>query len=147
MLEKNDIEGFVKNLFPAGELRHPEADARWTALTQRLKDNPKLLEQMRADIQAIQKLTPKLSESKDTAEFRLPGTSIEITKTQSVTTPERVFKLQLVDGSWRLPDNTTPARKAVAQNMAKALPGLGQFNGVQEKITFERLGDQWRLAP
>ena len=147
LLEKNDIEGFVKNLFPAGELRHPEADARWTALTQRLKDNPKLLEQMRADIQAIQKLTPKLSDSKESAEYRIPGTSIEITKTQSVTTPERVFKLQLVEGSWRLPDNTTPARKAVAQNMAKALPGLGQFNGVQEKITFERLGDQWRLAP
>ena len=102
---------------------------------------------MLTDFQALRKLKPQISESKDSAEYRLPGTKIELSKTQSVTTPERVFKLQLVDGSWRLPDNTTPARKAVAQNLAKALPGLGQFNGVQEKITFERLGDQWRLAP
>jgi len=146
LLEKNDLDAFVKNLFPAGELKHPDAEARGKALTQRLKDNPKLLEQMKADIKAIQKLTPKLSEMKDSAEFRLPGTKIELTQTQSVTTPERVFKLQLVEGSWRLPDNTTPARKAVAVNLAKALPPADPFASVQEKITFERFGDQWRLA-
>ena len=145
-LDKNDTDGFVKNLFPAGELRHPEADARRAALTQRLKDNPKLLEQMLADIKAIQKLTPTFSDAKATAEFRIPGTTIEITKTQSVTTPERLFKLQLVEGSWRLPDNTTPARRAVAKNLTNPLPAAGQFAGVEEKITFERFGDQWRLA-
>lgn len=145
-LDKKDTEGFVTNMFPAGELRHPEAAARRAALTQRLKDNPKLLEQMLADIKAIQKLTPKLSEAKDSAEYRLAGTTIEISKTLSVTTPERIFKLQLVEGSWRLPDNTTPARRAVAQNLAKPLPALGQFANVQEKITFEKFGDQWRLA-
>lgn len=147
LLDKKDVDGFVKNLFPAGELRHPDADSRRAALTQRLKDNPKLFEQMLTDIKAMQKLTPKLSEAKDTAEYRLPGTKIEITKEQSVTTPERVFKLQLVEGSWRLPDNTAPARRAVALNLTKALPALGQFAAVQEKITFERFGDQWRLAP
>lgn len=149
MLEKKDTDGFVKNLFPAGELRHPESESRRAALLQRLKDNPKLLEQMATDIKAMQKLTPKLSEAKDVAEYRIPGTTIEITKTQSVTTPERVFKLQLVEGSWRLPDNTTPARRAVALNLTKPLPAPGQFAGPagQEKITFERFGDQWRLAP
>lgn len=145
-LDKNDVDGFVKNLFPAGELRHPEADSRREALTQRLKDNPKLLEQMRTDIQAIQKLTPTFSDAKATAEFRIPGTKIELNKTQSVTTPERLFKLQLVEGSWRLPDNTTPARKAVAKNLTNPLPPAGQFAAVEEKITFERFGDQWRLA-
>lgn len=145
-LDKNDIDGFVKNFFPAGELRHPDADARRAALTQRLKDNPKLVEQMLADIKAIQKLPPTFSDAKATAEFRIPGTKIEITKTQSVMTPERVFKLQLVEESWRLPDNTTPARKALAKNLTNPLPAAGQFAGVEEKITFERFGDQWRLA-
>lgn len=145
-LDKKDVDGFVKNLFPAGELRHPEADSRQAALTQRLKDNPKLLEQMLTDIKAIQKLTPTFADEKTTAEFRIPGTKIEITKTQSVTTPERVFKLQLVEGSWRLPDNTTPARKAVAKNLSNPLQPGGQFAAVEEKITFERFGDQWRLA-
>ena len=148
ILEKKDLDEFVKNMFPAGELRHPDADSRRAALTQRLKENPKLLEQMAADIKAMQKLTPKLSEAKDVAEYRIPGTTIEITKTQSVTTPERVFKLQLVEGSWRLPDNTTPARRVVALNLTKPLPAAGQFAAAaQEKITFERFGDQWRLAP
>ncbi|MFM9963382.1 MAG: hypothetical protein ACKV2Q_19405 [Planctomycetaceae bacterium] len=146
-LDKKDVDGFVKNLFPAGELRHPDADSRRAALTQRLKDNPKLFEQMLTDIKAMQKLTPKLSDAKDVAEYRLPGTPIEINKQQSVTSPERVFKLQLVEGSWRLPDNTTTARRAVAQNLAKPLPAIGQFAAAQEKITFERFGDQWRLAP
>lgn len=147
-LEKKDVDEFVKNMFPVGELRHPDADSRRAALTQRLKDNPKLLEQMLTDFKAIQKLTPTLTATKDTAEFRLPGTTIEITKTQSVTTPERIFKLQLVEGSWRLPDNTTPARRAVALNLTKPLPAAGQFAAAgQEKITFERFGDQWRLAP
>lgn len=145
-LDKNDVDGFVKNLFPAGELRHPEADSRREALTQRLKDNPKLLEQMRTDIKAIQKLTPTFSDAKATAEFRIPGTKIELSKTQTVTTPERLFKLQLVEGSWRLPDNTTPARRAVAKSLTNPLPAAGQFAGVEEKITFERFGDQWRLA-
>lgn len=149
MLDKKDTDGFVKNMFPAGELRHPEAAARHAALLQRLKDNPKLLEQMGTDIKAMQKLKPTLSEAKDVAEYRIPGTTIEITKTQSVTTPERVFKLQLVEGAWRLPDNTTPARRAVALNLTKPLPDAGQYAGAQgqEKITFERFGDQWRLAP
>ena len=146
LLDKKDVDGFVKNLFPAGELQHPDADSRRATLAQRLKDNPKLLEQMQADIKAIQKLTPTLTDGKLTAEFRIPGSKIEITKTQSVTTPERVFKLQLVDGSWRLPDNTTPARRAIAQNLLRPLPAAGQFAGVQEKITFEKFGDQWRLA-
>ncbi len=145
-LDKSDIDGFVKNLFPAGELRHPDADSRRAALAQRLKDNPKLLEQMLADIRAIQKLTPTFADEKTTAEFRIPGTKIEISKTQSVTTPERLFKLQLVEGSWRLPDNTTPARKAVAKNLSNPLGAGGQFAAVEEKITFERFGDQWRLA-
>ncbi len=145
-LDKNDVDGFVKNLFPAGELRHPDADARRAALTQRLKDNPKLLEQMLDDFKAIQKLTPTFSDAKATAEFRIPGTKIELNKTQTVTTPERVFKLQLVEGSWRLPDNTTPARRAVAKNLTNPLPAGGQFAALEEKITLERFGDQWRLA-
>ena len=145
-LDKQDVDGFVKNLFPAGELRHPEAESRHAALTQRLKDNPKLLEQMLADFQAMRTLKPQISESKDVAEYRLAGTKIELNKTQSVTTPERVFKLQLVEGSWRLPDNTTHARLAVAKNLAKPLPEGGQFAGGPEKITFERFGDQWRLS-
>ena len=146
-LDKKDVDEFVKNLFPAGELRHPDADSRRAALTQRLKDNPKLLEQMQTDFKAMRKLTPTFSDAKTMAEFRIPGTKIEITKTQSVLTPERIFKLQLVEGSWRLPDNTTPARRAVAQNLSKPLPALGQFAAAQEKITFEKFGDQWRLAP
>lgn len=101
---------------------------------------------MRADIRAIQKLTPSFADEKTTAEFRIPGTKIEITKTQTVTTPESVFKLQLVEGSWRSHDNTTPARKAVAKNLANPLGAVGQFAAVEEKITFERFGDQWRLA-
>ena len=145
-LDKQDVDGFVKNLFPAGELRHPEAELRHVALTQRLKDNPKLLEQMLADFQVMRKLTPQISEKKDVAEYRLAGTKIEITKTQSVMTPERVFKLQLVEGSWRLPDNTSPARLAVAKNLAKPLAEVGQFAAGPEKITFERFGDHWRLA-
>ncbi len=145
-LDKKDVDGFVKNLFPAGELRHPEAESRHAALVQRLKDNPKLLEQMLADFQAMRKFKPQLSEKKDSAEFRIPGTKIELSKTQSVMTPERVFKLQLVEGSWRLPDNTTPTRLAVAKNLANALPDVGSFPAGPEKITFERFGDHWRLA-
>lgn len=145
-LDKKDVDGFVKNLFPAGELRHPEADSRHAALRQRLSDNPKLLEQMLTDFQAMRKLKPQISENKDSAEYRIPGTKIELSKTQSVTTPERVFKLQLVEGSWRLPDNTTPARRAVAKNLANSLPDANSLPAGPEKITFERFGDQWRLA-
>ena len=145
-LDKDDVDEFVTNLFPAGELRHPDADSRRATLTQRLKDNPKLLEQMLTDIQALRKLTPQFSEAKNVAEFRIPGTELQISKTLTVTTPERVIKLQLVEGSWRFHDNTTAARRTIAQNLAKSLPALGEFEGVQEKITFERFGDQWRLA-
>ena len=117
-LNKNDVEGFVKNMFPSGELRHPDADSRHAVLIQRLQDNPKLIEQMATDIKAMQNLTPQLSDAKDMAEYHLPGT----TSVYSRTKPERILRLQLVEGSWRLPDNTMPARRAVAQNLAKPLP-------------------------
>lgn len=147
LLNNNEISNFVTHLFPAGELRHPDAKARGAALAQRLKDQPRLIEQMKSDLQVIQKLTPTYSTAKDVAEYRLPGTKLPLTRTQTVTTPERVFKFQLVEGSWRFPDNTTPARRTVAQNLARTLPSLTQFPGVQEKVTLERLGDHWRLAP
>ena len=127
MLEKKDTDGFIKNMFPAGELRHPDAGSRRVALMQRLKDNPELLEQMATDIKAMQKLTPTLSEAKDTAEYRIPVITIEVAKMRPVTPPERVFKLQLIEGSWRLPDHTTAGRRAVALNLTKPLPAAGEF--------------------
>ncbi|MDA1250565.1 MAG: hypothetical protein O2820_15215 [Planctomycetota bacterium] len=145
-LNAGESEAFVANMFPASELRHPDAAAQQAILKAKLAASPEMIEQMKTDLAAISELTPKMEDGGKTAVFALAGGEIEYGRGK-ITLPNRTFKFQLVEGSWRLFDNTTAIRKEISRQSALSPP---EFEGPEEisgdYIQFERLGDQWRLG-
>lgn len=149
-LNEGDTEGFVANLFPASELRHPDAATRLAALQTRLASNPQMVEQMKTDLVLASELSPKMEDGGRTAVFEIAGSEVPYGRGK-VTLPDRTFKFQLVEGSWRLFDNSTAMRKEIARQSALEPPSMSEFQTESEEpegeyITLERLGDQWRLG-
>ena len=146
-LETGKIDEFVAKMFPVGALREPGADERLATVVKTFKATPKLLEPMVADLKAMQSLKPNLVENGNTAVFALEGAAFATPAANSPPkAPNRTVKLQRVDGNWRLADNTTAARKTIAQQMTNALPEV-DLSSSNDVLTLERFGDGWRLAP
>ena len=147
-LKAGDTQGFVANMFPASELRHPESAQRLELLHARLKANPVMVEQMKTDFAAIQaSLAGKSVEQPDdkTQVVTLAGAIVENGRT-TYQIPERTFKFQLVEGSWRLFDNSTNIRQEIARQSTLGPPDLDLDPIKGEYIQLERLGDRWRLG-
>ena len=141
-LAKGDIELFVTNMFPAGELRHPDADKRLAFVVRRMKANPAPIQQMIADLKAITGQPPVLTDAGSVASFRLEGDEITAGR-REVKLPTRTFKFQKVENSWRLYDNTTAIRKEVAKQVKLPLPEFTPEGGAF--VTLEKIGDVWRI--
>lgn len=149
-LNEGDTDAFVSKMFPASELRHPNASARLATLQARLKANPQMIQQMKTDLALASELSPKMEDGGKTAVFEIAGGEAPYGR-GTVSLPDRTFKFQLVEGSWRLYDNSTVIRKEIARQSALKPPPVSDFQtGSEERegdyITLERLGDQWRLG-
>jgi hypothetical protein len=145
-LNAGKTDDFVANMFPASELRHPDAATHLKTLQTRIAASPEMVEQMKTDLAAISELTPKMEDDGATAVFALAGAEVEYGRGK-ITLPNRTFKFQRVEDSWRLFDNSTAVRKKISRQSALAPP---EFEGPDvidgDYIQLERLGDQWRLG-
>ncbi|MBT6157421.1 MAG: hypothetical protein HOL01_09680 [Planctomycetaceae bacterium] len=141
-LEKGDVELFVTNMFPAGELRHPDAKKRRALVVGRMKANPAPVQQMIADLKAIKGKTPTMEAKGSVASFQLEGGMI-VNGQYKVKLPTRTFKLQKAENSWRLYDRTTAIRKEVAMQVTLPLPKFTPQGGKFVKL--EKIGDSWRI--
>ena len=124
-LDKQDVDGFVKNLFPAGELRHPEAESRHAALTQRLKDNPKLLEQMLADFQAMRTLKPQISESNHTKRLQQYFVSVRVVSRIVLSGRHWATSSRLAteDRNSKCPSHTSTSRQPASSPLRRTCRG------------------------
>lgn len=141
-LEKGDVELFVANMFPAGELRHPDANKRRALVVGRMKANPAPIQQMIADLKSIKGKTPTLTAEGRVASFQLEGGMI-VNGQYNTKLPTRTLKFQKVENSWRLYDNTTAIRKEVAMQVTLPLPKFTPQGGTFVKL--EKIGDEWRI--
>ncbi|GEM_PF-2551564 len=141
-LEKGDVELFVANMFPAGELRHPDAKKRRAQVVARMKANPAPIQQMIADLKAVKGKKPTMEAEGSVASFQLEGGMI-VNGQYKVKLPTRTLKLQKVENSWRLYDNTTPIRNEVAKQVTLPLPKFTPQGGRFVKL--EKIGDDWRI--
>lgn len=145
-LNAGNTDEFVANMFPASELRLTDAAAHLKTLKVRIAASPEMVEQMKTDLVAISELTPKMENGGATAVFALAGGEVEYGRGK-VTLPDRTFKFQLVEDSWRLYGNSTAVRKEISRQSALPPPeyeGPDEISG--DYIQLERLGDQWRLG-
>ena len=97
---------------------------------------------MIADLKKLKTLKPKLDKRGSVALYEIPGREIEVGR-KTIKLPDRKFKLQKYENSWRLYDNTTAARKEVARQATLSLPKHTPQGGTFVK--FEKIGDAWRI--
>lgn len=146
-IESGKVDEFVAKMFPVGALREPGFDKKQATLVATFKATPKLLEPMLADLKALQSLNPVMADNGATAVFAIEGAALAApSQNGPKKAPDRTIKLQKVDGHWRLFDNTTAARKTLAQQLTLALPEVDPSSS-NDVLTLERFGDGWRLAP
>jgi hypothetical protein len=145
-LNDGDTKAFVANMFPASELRHPDAKARLESLDAKLKSQPTMVAQMKADFSLLADVEPSIEGDGKTAVFEIAGQDTEIGRTKyKVKLPNRTFKFQLVEGSWRLYDHSTAVHAAIEKQSALAPPDLSGDAIPGEYVQLERLGDRWRI--
>lgn len=145
-LNAGKTDDFVANMFPASELRHPDAATQLKTLQARIVASPEMVEQMKTDLAAISELTPEMEDGGTTAVFALAGAEVEYGRGK-ITLPDRTFKFQLVEDSWRLYDNSTAVRKEISRQSALPPPKFEAPDEIDgDYIQLERLGDQWRIG-
>lgn len=142
LLESGKIGDFIDGMFPAGELRRPDADKRRKQILARMKQDSPAVQQMIADLKAIGALKPTLDKSGNVATYEIPGRTVEAGR-KTVELPKRTIKLQKVENSWRLYDHTTGARKEMLRQAKLALPEFEAVGG--PFVKFEKIGDAWRI--
>jgi hypothetical protein len=125
-LNAGQTDAFVAHMFPASELRHPDAATHLKTLQTRIAASPEMVEQMKTDFAQISELTPAMEDNGGTAVFALAGGEM---KYGNGTLPDRTFRFQLVEGSWRLFDNSTAIRREISRQSALAPP---EFEGSDE---------------
>ena len=144
-LNAGQTDAFVAHIFPASELRHPDAATRLKTLQARIAASPEMVEQMKTDLAQISELTPAMKDDGRTAVYALAGGEMKYGN-GTITLPDRTFQFQLVEDSWRLADNSTAIRREISRQSALAPPELaGQDGNSTNSIQLERLGDQWRI--
>ena len=112
---------FVTHMFPASELRHPDAATHLKTLQARIAASPEMVEQMKADLAQISEMTPTMKDGGKTAVFVLAGGEMTYGRGK-INPPDRTSRFQLVEGSWRLYDNSTAIRKEISGQSALAPP-------------------------
>lgn len=144
-LQTNRVEAFVDRLFPHGELGHPDAALRRKQLKLRLAQHPQMVEQMIADLQSILR-TQQVSRTVGTvATISVKGESRSGKRGDRIQLPDRTFRFEKVDGSWRFKDTTSELVKVQARVTATKPPSLADF-GAADVIIMERFGDRWRFV-
>jgi len=145
-LNAGQTDTFVAHMFPASELRHPDSATRLKTLQARIAASPEMVEQMKTDLAQISELTPAMEDAGRTAVFALAGGEMKYGR-GTVTLPDRTFRFQLVEGSWRLFDNSTAIRREISRQSALAPPAFeGSDEITGDYIQLIRFGDQWRIG-
>ena len=83
--------------------------------------SPEMVEQMKADLAQISEMTPTMNDGGKTAVFVLAGGEMTYGRGK-INPPDRTSRFQLVEGSWRLYDNSTAIRKEISGQSALAPP-------------------------
>ncbi len=133
-LEKKDYRTFVENFYPESELQSATSKEGMQALEIRLKAYPEMVQQMIADLKALQKQTPQFDEQQTTATFEL---KFEPKKGKTIKRTIRFAKA----GTWRMADTAKEIRTKMYKQSLK--PSVG----AKEELTtkWERIRDHWRL--
>lgn len=97
-LEEGDILTFVRNMFPAGAVRHPDADAQLVKISDRLKATPAPVERMIADLKVLRDLEPRMESDGSVAVYELPVPAGSIGSSSS----EPLLRMYRLDGKWRM---------------------------------------------
>jgi len=144
-LQAKRVEAFVDRLFPRGESGHPDAALRRKQLKLRLAQHPEMIEQMVADLQSILRTQQVRRIVGTVATISVKGKSRSGKRGDRIQLPDRTFRFEKTDGSWRFKDTTSELVKVQAQVAAKKPPSLGEF-GTADAIIMERFGDRWRFV-
>jgi hypothetical protein len=134
LLQRKDYAGFVASLFPVSEVERIQLRENGTdEILLVLEQQPQMIGAMLRDLSKLRSLDPVTSTA-DLVEFELPP-PVE-------SEPPRIVRFQLVDGNWRFFDNSSQMRAQIRQYAAgHAGPAPGEMT-----ITWERLGQDWRLS-
>lgn len=130
-LEAGDHRKFVENMFPESELYLTTSDEAMQAISQRLKEHPKMVEQMVADLKALQKLTPKYDAKQTLATFQL----------NPDTKQARTIQFEKA-GTWRMADSAKKIRAEVYKQSQQ--PPIGVKSTLETE--WVRIRDHWRLS-
>ncbi|MCA9071481.1 MAG: hypothetical protein KDA84_21285, partial [Planctomycetaceae bacterium] len=109
-LEAKEYESFIKNLFPASELTLATSGEGMQGLLLRLNEHPQMVEQMLADLKAIQKLSPEMDEQQTTATFQL----------NAGTNQARTVRFEKQE-TWRFANTAKQVRSQVYQQARQSL--------------------------
>lgn len=149
-LERGELREFVEHMFPAGELRRPDANERLDVVLQRLEANPSIVQQMIDDLKAVQGLTPTYEDGRKVAVFVVAGRRVK-NRMLSYQVPDRTFKFQSVEGAWRLYDNTTDLRNQVVaisrmEPIESNIPARGNRQFGPPTVIMEKVDGNWRIT-
>lgn len=134
LLEEGDLEEFVDRLLPESETKRLQKNNGKKKLVKQLTDYPMLVQFMKADLQKLSKLTPKLEEDDSVAVFQLPGDpNLGDALRQSSRVfakmpnpPTRTIKFELQHGHWRFFDGGKKINSEI-ERQEYGLPSSGKL--------------------
>jgi len=138
-LESKDYQTLVSHMFPISQLSRMQPLDDNAPILQRLKAHPEMSAAMLADFQHIRDQAPALNADKSVATYRIPGTTVPITRQRKMTTPDRTVRLQKTGEHWRLFDSAAAYHQQIAQQYSNGPTEL------RATLVLEKFGDQWRL--
>jgi hypothetical protein len=130
-LEAGDYQAFVEKMYPRAELLAVTSDAGMKNLLARLKEHPQMVEQMIADLKALQQLAPEYDEQQTVATFQ-----IEIDKQ-----PSRHFRFEK-QGTWRLANTSQAVRTEMHRQAGQQTLSMKDLPGADWEWSL----DHWRLV-
>ena len=125
-LADKDYLALVENLFPKPQVLRLKASGSLQAMADQVAV---VSDTLKADFQELER-----------AEAVIEGN----TATYVIGPKEREIRFTKVDGSWRFEDNSTAAEAQLAELSKNELPKI-QRGISDDEISFERLGNQWRI--
>ena len=129
-LEAGNYQEFVEKMYPRAELR-AATDSGMRDLLARLKEHPQMVEQMIADLKALQQRTPEYEEQESIATFQI----------QEEDKPTRNFRFEK-QGTWRLANTSLKVRR----DMHLQAELLSLIQAEVPGAVWVWSEDHWRLA-
>ena len=146
---KGDIKNLVANMFPASELRRPDADKRLARLVARFKNNKVVIRQMYDDLKDALHGKPTYEDSGNVAVFQIPARTVRVGRS-TAKVPARMIKFQKVENSWRFYDHSARIRSEIARQLTLkptvARSSSGRAIPVGRYVSLEKFGSSWRLG-